>query len=188
MSNHNTVETILGGVVLTVAGIFLVVALSSASFKQTTGYTVNANFAKADGIKSGMDVRMSGVKIGSVSSLGLDPKTYLANVHMMIENDVKLPADTVAKVASESILGGKYLTLEPGGDDTMIKDGGMIQFTQSAVNLEELLGKFIFNGDDKNKAKPADAPVAPAPAGDATAVVPPAAPDAQPAQPFSTDY
>ena len=195
MSNHNTVETVLGGVVLAVAGIFLVVALSSASFKQTTGYNVNANFSKADGIKSGMDVRMSGVKIGSVATLSLDPKTYLAKVKMTIENDIQLPMDTVAKVASESILGGKYLTLEPGGDDAMIKDGGQIQYTQSAVNLEELLGKFIFNGSDKDKKAAATTPdasaAAPAPAVDgaaATTSTPTPAPAADKAQPFSESY
>ena len=170
-SNHNTIETALGGVVLLVAGLFLIVALSSASFKQTTGYTVNANFAKADGINAGMDVRLSGVKIGSVAGLTLDPKTYLANVRMTIENNIQLPTDTVAKVASESLLGGKYLTLEPGAEDAMIKDGGRIQYTQAAVNLEDLIGKFIFNGSDK---KAAPAPGATAATPDA-AIVPPAA-------------
>lgn len=179
MSTHNTVETVLGGVVLAVAGIFLAVALTSASFKQTSGYTVNANFTKADGINAGMDVRMSGVKIGSVDSLSLDPKTYLANIKMTINPDIKLPADTVAKVASESILGGKYLTLEPGGDEETIKDGGKIQYTQAAVNLEELLGKFIFNSEDKDKGK--------ANAGDAATTAEPAK-AADPAQPFSADY
>lgn len=185
MSNHNTVETVLGGVVLAVAGVFLAVALSSASFKQTSGYTVNANFSKADGINAGMDVRMSGVKIGSVDSLNLDPKTYLANIKMTINPDIQLPTDTVAKVASESILGGKYLTLEPGGDDEMIKDGGKIQYTQSAVNLEELLGKFIFNSEDKDTKKD-DA--AASVTGDAAAPTAPVAGAADPTQPFSDDY
>jgi phospholipid/cholesterol/gamma-HCH transport system substrate-binding protein len=185
MSTHNTVETVLGGVVLAVAGIFLAVALSSASFKQTSGYTINANFSKADGINPGMDVKMSGVKVGSVSNLALDPKTYLAKVQMTIQNDIQLPVDTVAKVASESILGGKYLTLEPGGDDAMIKDGGQIQYTQAAVNLEELLGKFIFNGDDKDK-KAAAANAAPTDAAPAEATA--ATPAADKAQPFAADY
>ncbi|HEY1095814.1 MAG TPA: outer membrane lipid asymmetry maintenance protein MlaD [Alphaproteobacteria bacterium] len=173
--NHNTIETVLGGVVLLIAGIFLAFALSSASFKQTSGYTVNANFSNANGLAPGMDVRMSGVKVGSVSNMQLDPKTYLATVAMMIQPDIKLPTDTVAKIASESILGGKYLTLEPGAEDQMLKDGDRIQYTQAAVNLEEMIGKFIFDGEkDKKKDKK-----------DGAAKT--AAPDAE-AQPFSSDY
>jgi phospholipid/cholesterol/gamma-HCH transport system substrate-binding protein len=155
--NHNTVETVLGGVVLAVAGVFLAIALPSASFKQTSGYNVNASFSKADGINPGMDVRMSGVKIGSVSDITLDPKTYLANVKLTIQNSIELPTDTVAKVASESLLGGKYLTLEPGADEEMIKDGGKIQYTQAAINLEDLIGRFIFSNDKEDKKTDAQA-------------------------------
>lgn len=191
--NHNTVETVLGGVVLAVAGVFLTIALSSASFKQTSGYTVNANFAKADGITPGMDVRMSGVKIGSVSNMSLDSKTYLAHIAMTIQSSIELPTDTVAKVASESILGGKYLTLEPGGDEDMIKDGGTIQYTQSAVNLEELIGKFIFSSADKDKDSKKESKAEAAVPGDDTGTeTTPAAPEADagtnPEQPFSADY
>ena len=190
--NHNTIETALGAVVLAVAGLFLAFALTTASFKQVSGYTVNASFAKADGINPGMDVRMSGVKIGSVASMGLDPKTYLANVAMTIESSIKLPTDTVAKVASESILGGKYLTLEPGADEETIPDGGKIQYTQSAVNLEELIGKFIFSGDKKGGNNPSSSSDA-APAAEAGSEKA-AAPDGEKAegkdaeQPFPTDY
>lgn len=189
--NHNTVETVLGGVVLAVAGVFLSIALGSASFKQTSGYTVNANFAKADGITPGMDVRMSGVKIGSVSNMALDPKTYLAHIGMTIQSGIELPTDTVAKVASESILGGKYLTLEPGGEEETLKDGGTIQYTQSAVNLEELIGKFIFSSADKDKGKDDKKAEAPTPAAtDSTEAAPAESSDAEttPAQPFASDY
>lgn len=155
--NHNIVETVLGGVVLVITGIFLVFALSSASFKQTNGYSVHAHFSKADGIAPGMDVRLSGVKIGSVSNMTLDRDTYLANVTMTIQNDIQLPIDTVAKIASESILGGKYLTLEPGAEEEMLKDGDRIQYTQAAVNLEDMIGKFIFDGEkDETKGKNTD--------------------------------
>jgi phospholipid/cholesterol/gamma-HCH transport system substrate-binding protein len=149
--NHNMIETVLGGVVLVITAIFLTFALSTASFKQTNGYTVNANFSKADGIAAGMDVRLSGVKIGSVSGMTLDQNTYLANITMTIQDNVKLPVDTVAKIASESILGGKYLTLEPGAEEEMLKDGDRIQYTQAAVNLEDMIGKFIFDGDKDDK-------------------------------------
>jgi phospholipid/cholesterol/gamma-HCH transport system substrate-binding protein len=151
--NHNMIETVLGGIVLIITGVFLTFALSSVSFKQTSGYTVNANFSKADGIAPGMDVRLSGVKIGSVSSMVLDQTTYLANITMTIQDSIKLPVDTVAKIASESILGGKYLTLEPGAEEDMLKDGDRIQYTQAAVNLEDMIGKFIFDGEKDKDAK-----------------------------------
>lgn len=150
--NHNAVETVLGAFVLIVAGFFLVFALGAADMRRVSGYNVFANFAKVDGISSGMDVRISGVKVGSVAKTELDPQTYLAKVTLSITNDIQLPTDTVAKVSSESLLGGKYLALEPGGDDEMIKPNGRIQYTQSSLNLEEMIGKFIFSGDDQNKA------------------------------------
>jgi phospholipid/cholesterol/gamma-HCH transport system substrate-binding protein len=150
--NHNAIETVLGAVVLIVAAVFLVFALGAADMKKVSGYNVTANFSKAEGIVPGLDVRISGVKIGSVQKTELDPNTYLAKVTMSIDNSIKLPIDTVAKVSSESLLGGKYMALEPGGDDNMIKPGGQIQYTQASVNLEELIGKFIFSGADKKPA------------------------------------
>lgn len=149
--NHNAIETVLGAVVLFVAGFFLIFAMGAADMKRVSGYEVTANFSKVDGISPGLDVRISGVKIGSVTKMELDPKTYLAKVTMSIIPSVKLPEDTVAKVSSESLLGGKYMALEPGADDTMIKDGGQIQYTQASLNLEEMIGKFIFSAADKDK-------------------------------------
>lgn len=158
--NHNAIETVLGAVVLLVAGVFLVFALREADLRKVEGYNVSANFSKIDGISPGIDVRISGVKVGSVLKTELDSKTYLAKVTMSIAPNIKLPTDTVAKVSSESLLGGKYMALEPGGDDDMIKEGGQIQYTQAAVNMEEMIGKFIFSSADKSK-KEGDAVSAP---------------------------
>lgn len=172
--NHNMIETVLGGVVLIITAVFLTFALSSASFKQTSGYSINANFSKADGIAPGMDVRLSGVKIGSVSSMALDQNTYLANITMTIQDNIQLPVDTVAKIASESILGGKYLTLEPGAEEEMLKDGDRIQYTQAAVNLEDMIGKFIFDSEKEDKDGKKDAQATQA--------------EADTANPFSEEY
>lgn len=150
--NHNAVETVLGAVVLVIAGFFLVFALGAADMRRVSGYHVYANFSKIDGISSGMDVRISGVKVGSVAKTELDPQTYLAKVTLSIMDDIKLPVDTVAKVSSESLLGGKYLALEPGAEDDMIKPNGQIQYTQASLNLEEMIGKFIFSANDKEKS------------------------------------
>jgi phospholipid/cholesterol/gamma-HCH transport system substrate-binding protein len=155
--NHNAIETVLGALVLCVAGFFLVFALGAADMKHVSGYNVYANFSKADGINPGLDVRISGVKVGTVEKMELDPKTYLAKITLTIMPNIQLPTDTVAKVASESLLGGKYMALEPGADDNMIKPNGQIQFTQASLNLEEMIGKFIFSTADKNKGADSDA-------------------------------
>lgn len=155
--NNNVFETILGAVVLLVAGVFLVFAMNAADLQKVSGYTVSANFSKIDGINNGMDVRISGVKIGSVMNTELDSDTYLARVTLSIDPKIKLPVDTVAKIASESLLGGKYLALEPGAEDDMIAPGGQIQYTQASVNLEEMIGKFIFSSAEKGDKKEAPA-------------------------------
>lgn len=156
---NNVIETILGAVVLIVAGLFISFAVSTANLNKVDGYTVTANFSNISGITDGQDVRISGVKIGSVEDITLDPITYLAQVTLSIDPSVELSTDTVAKVSSEGLLGGKYMSLEPGGEEDLIKEGGQIQYTQSSVNLEEMIGKFIFsaaeNGADKEKEKPA---------------------------------
>lgn len=160
---NNVIETILGAVVLIVAGLFISFAVSTANLNKVKGYAVTANFSNIDGITEGQDVRISGVNIGSVEKIDLDPITYLANVTFSIDPSIELPTDTVAKVASEGLLGGKYMSLEPGGEEALLKEGEQIQYTQSSVNLEEMIGKFIFsaaeNGADeeKNNAdKPSD--------------------------------
>ena len=157
---NNVIETILGAVVLIIAGLFLYFALSTANLNKVEGYNVSASFSSVDGITVGQDVKLSGVKIGSVEGIALDATTYLAQVTLSIDPAIKLPTDTVAKISSEGLLGGKFLALEPGAEEEFLNDGDKIQYTQSAVNLEELIGKFIFSGaegDDEEGASSASA-------------------------------
>jgi phospholipid/cholesterol/gamma-HCH transport system substrate-binding protein len=156
----NVFETILGAIVLVVAGLFLFLAYTTSSVKAVSGYPLEARFSSVSGLTAGADVRISGVKIGTVTHQYLDKATYQAVVRMEIDNSVKLPRDTSASIASESLLGGRYLQLEPGGDEEILKPGGLIEYTQSAVNLEELLGRFIFssaNNASKSKDGASDA-------------------------------
>jgi phospholipid/cholesterol/gamma-HCH transport system substrate-binding protein len=104
-----------------------------------------ANFDHIDGLGVGADVRLAGVKVGSVNQEHIDPQSFQAVVALTVRDDIKLPKDTAAIVTSESLLGGKYLSLQPGGDTTMLQPGQSITITQSSVSLEELLGKFIFS-------------------------------------------
>lgn len=145
MSN-NVIETVMGAVVLTVAGGFLYFAYQNSNVKSVEGYELKADFSSVSGIGMGSDVRIGGIKIGVVEALDLDPKTYDAVVSMRIKNEVKLPKDSSAAVQSASLLGEKFVTIAPGGDEEVLKDGDTIAYTQASVNLEEMIGKFVFSG------------------------------------------
>jgi phospholipid/cholesterol/gamma-HCH transport system substrate-binding protein len=144
---RNIIETVMGGVVLLVAIVFLVFVFSSSGVRRVSGYEVVAEFDDATGVASGTDVRMSGVKVGTVLSQELDPQSYFAEVTMSISQDVLLPSDTSARIVPEGLLGGNYVSLTPGGADENIEPGGRITQTQGAVNLMDLLGRFIFSSE-----------------------------------------
>lgn len=164
--SHNLVETLMGAVVLLVAALFLTFAYSSTDVRPVHGYTVIAKFDRVDGLNPGSDVKISGIKVGTVVDEKLDPDTFLAIVRISLSNDVKLPIDTVAQVSSEGLLGSNFLALVPGSDDKTIPPGGEVKYTQAPVNLMQLLGKFIFNAaDSANKGKQGQGgDAAPAPA------------------------
>ena len=104
-----------------------------------------ADFSGIGGLAVGDDVQISGVKVGTVSGVELNEDNYLARVTANIDDDIELPIDTAALISSESLLGGRYLSLEPGGDEEMLESGDRIEFTQAPQNLEQLLGQFIFS-------------------------------------------
>jgi phospholipid/cholesterol/gamma-HCH transport system substrate-binding protein len=141
----NVIETVMGAVVLVVAAFFLFFAYTTSQVRAVQGYQVSAQFERVDGIRDGSDVRIAGVKVGSIVSETLDPKTFLATVRMNIDPAYKLPDDTVAEIISSSLLGDKYMALVPGGSEQMIPPGGQIKFTQSPVSLENLIGQMIFS-------------------------------------------
>jgi len=145
----NVVEAITGAAVLAVAGTFFYYAYTSSGTKVTDGYHLTANFDRIDGLVEGNDVKLSGVKVGDVSEISVNPKTYLAQVTMTLNRDVKLPDDSSAQIVSESLMGGKYIALVPGGSDQLLQEGDQVIHTQSSVSLEGLIGKYIFSGDDK---------------------------------------
>jgi len=148
----NLVETLIGAVVLVVAAGFFFFAYGRADVGAVSGYEVIAKFERIDGLSVGSDVRMSGIKIGTVLNQTLDPEDYLAVVRLSIDPSVKLPDDSSAEVVSDGLLGSKYMSLVPGGADEMIEVGGEIRFTQSSVSLEQLIGKFMFSSDKKEEA------------------------------------
>jgi phospholipid/cholesterol/gamma-HCH transport system substrate-binding protein len=162
---HSLLETAIGAIVLMAAAIFLVFSYSSAHQGEggliDGSYRLSASFNNIGGLKTGDVVMISGVKVGTVDDIQLDNKLYRAVVYFSVTNDVDLSTDSSARIASESLLGGKYLDVQPGGDDTNLKNGDQISLTQGASNLEDLLGRFIFSG---NQEKGSSAEKSPSPA------------------------
>jgi phospholipid/cholesterol/gamma-HCH transport system substrate-binding protein len=150
----NLLEVVMGAVVLVVCAVFVVFVYSTSQWQPSQGYEIIAKFDRIDGLMPGSEVRLSGVKVGTVKTIYLDPDTYLAVVHVIVGPDVSLPKDSAAEIVSESLLGGKFLALVPGGEEEILPAGGQIMHTQSPVSLESLIGQFIFSSQEKVEEKP----------------------------------
>ena len=161
--NRSMLETVMGAVVLAVAVFFVMFVYEKRNVAKGNGYDVVASFDNVSGIGTGSDVRISGIKIGSITNMDLDPDTYRARVSMRLASTVNVPDDSSASIVSEGLLGGKFVQLVPGADDRMVEDGGGIRFTQSSVNLEEMIGKFMFSGGGVEGEEAENAPEGPAP-------------------------
>ena len=148
---RNLVETVMGAVVLLIAGFFLIFAYNSSNLRPISGYEVTARFNSVEGLQEGGDVRIAGVKIGSVTGQTLDTENFQAVVTMTLKRQVKLPTDSIASVTGDSLLGGKYIKLEAGTAKTMIAAGGEIKKTKDALVLEQVLGRMIFLLTEEDK-------------------------------------
>lgn len=144
MKGRSVVETVLGAVVLIVALVFLVSAYKGSDIKPVKGYPLTARFNSVDGLAAGNDVRIGGVKIGSVDDLAVDPQSYAVVVKMTVADDLKLPEDTYASITSDGLLGGKYVRIEPGHSQKLIAPNGELSKTRDVVVLEQVLGRAIF--------------------------------------------
>jgi len=138
-------EILTGLVVIAVAAVFLIYALGRAQAIGGAGYMLKAQFSDVGGLTVGSNVKLGGVTIGHVIDEALDPQTFAAVVKLQINNGIKLPTDSSASINSDGLLGGNYVGISPGGDDSDLQPGQAFTVTQSAINLENLLGQFIFN-------------------------------------------
>jgi len=179
---RNLIETIMGAVVLLVAGFFLAFAYSQADLGTVKGYQLQASFTSVGGLPNGADVRINGIKIGTVLTQKIDTATFNAVVAMSITPDIHLPVDTVAVVDSEGLLGGKFVKLMPGRSAQTIAAGGTIENTKNYQSLEEMVGKVIFLATDNGSTKPTPAPDAPAVAPAEAPAAPAPAAEPAPAQ------
>ncbi|MBT5187499.1 MAG: outer membrane lipid asymmetry maintenance protein MlaD [Kordiimonadaceae bacterium] len=147
---NNVVETMMGAVVLLITGGFLYFAFSNAGVGAVDGTSYLASFDKIDGLAVGGEVKISGIKVGTITRQYLDEDTFEAMVEMNVSSSIELPEDTFAKITSEGLLGGNYLVLDPGGSDVLLEEGDVITETQGAVDFLGLLEKFAGSDEGDN--------------------------------------
>ncbi|MGI9369913.1 MAG: outer membrane lipid asymmetry maintenance protein MlaD [Ruegeria sp.] len=144
MSSHNMTEVLVGGAVLAFAVAFGVYASQSTGLsRDTSGYQLGASFRSLEGVGVGTDVRLAGVKIGTVTGVDLNPETYRADTTFSVADGVLIPDDSAVVISSEGLLGGNFVELMPGGSPFYFEPGDEIADTQGAVSLISLLVKFV---------------------------------------------
>ena len=143
---QNIIETIIGFTILLIAGWFFVYAYNTNRMNANSdGYVLTARFQNAEGIVIGSDIMTAGIKIGEVSDMSLDRSTFFAIMKLKINKGIQIPKDSQAAVVSSGFLGGKFVSIAPGASDLDLKDKDTITFTQSSVNIESLIGKFMYS-------------------------------------------
>ena len=143
--HRNTLETVMGAIVLLAAAGFVALAYEAADVKGNGGYEIAAEFGSTGGLSVGDDVRISGIKVGQITAQQLNPITYVAKVSMAIEPTIKIPSDSSARITAASLLGGNYLELMPGAATDTLGAGAVIYDTRDPISLSDLLGKAVFS-------------------------------------------
>ena len=145
---RSTLEIVMGLVVLAGAAGFTGMLYQAADLNTSHGYAIGADFGTTGGLVVGDDVRLSGIKVGRIVSQSLDPVTYTARIDMQIDDNIKLPEDSSARITAASLLGGNFLEILPGSSDEVLEAGSVIYDTRDPVSLSDLLGKFVFQNND----------------------------------------
>jgi phospholipid/cholesterol/gamma-HCH transport system substrate-binding protein len=155
MQHSSAQDTLVGLFVAAgIAGLFFLALQVSnlSSFTEQEGYTITARFENSGGLKVKSPVSAAGVKIGQVSGISFDPKTYESVVKIRIYSQyASIPDDTTASIFTAGLLGEQYVSLEPGGSGEYLKEGGKIEITQSAIILEKAIGQFLFKSAEEKK-------------------------------------
>ena len=147
--SENRLEIAVGGVVLALAvGFAAFLAQSTGLSGSSSSYPISASFRSAEGISVGTDIRLAGVKIGTISELKLNSETYRAESILSVRNDVRIPDDSALTVASEGLLGGSFIEVIPGASLDYLEAGDEIIDTQGSVSLIQLLLKFVSSGQN----------------------------------------
>ena len=144
----NTFETFVGAIVIILAVSFLFYSFSITDNNTDGTYKINATFNRIDGIQIGSDVRLSGIKVGSVVQSSLNQSTYEANLVLIIDNSINIPDDSSAKITMDGLLGSNYISIEPGGSDIYLIENDYILYTQGSIDLIGLVGEALFSVED----------------------------------------
>ena len=128
---------------------YLAMVLANTTFFAGDSYIITAKFTAVNGLRPGSNVEISGVAVGKVSDISLDQKLYQAVVTMQIQNAVGVPVDSTAAVKTSGLIGDKYISIIPGADDTMLKDKETLLDTQAAIDIEEMISKYVFGSVEK---------------------------------------
>jgi phospholipid/cholesterol/gamma-HCH transport system substrate-binding protein len=142
--NKKPVETIMGIVVLVIAVLFMMFAYNVSDLQVVKGYDINAKFLKVGGLNTGADVRINGVKVGTVVEQKINTDDFMVDVKMSILPEIVLPIDSVITIAGDGLMGDKFIKIEPGNSSEKIKPGDIVKKTKDAKSLEDMVGEIIF--------------------------------------------
>lgn len=149
--SHSSMHLSIGLFILIGLGCtaYLAMTLANTTFFSGDSYMISAKFTAVNGLRPGSNVEISGVAVGKVADITLDQTLYQAVVTMQVQNAVGIPVDSVAAIKTSGLIGDKYVSITPGADDAMLKAGGVIQDTQAALDIEEMISKYVFGSVEK---------------------------------------
>lgn len=149
--NKRPVETVMGVVVLAVAALFMVFAYRVSDLQVVKGYEINARFLKVGGLNTGADVRINGIKVGTVLSQKINPLDYMVDVRLSILPEISLPIDSVIMITGDGLMGDKFVKIEPGKSSEKMLPGSTAANTKDAKSLEDMVGEIIFMVTNNDK-------------------------------------
>ena len=142
--NKRPVETIMGIVVLVVAALFMFFAYKVSDLQVVKGYELNARFLKVGGLNTGADVRINGIKVGTVVAQKINSLDYMVDVKLSILPNISIPSDSTVLVVGDGLMGDKFIKIEPGNSPDKLQNGDVIEKTKDAKSLEDMVGEIIF--------------------------------------------
>ncbi len=149
--SKQTVNTLVGAVVVVIGLFAIVISHRGGPTEDTTGYTLIAEFGAVDGVTVGTKVLLAGIVIGDVAEISYDESEQRAKLDFTVENGIKIPLDSVALIVTDGLLGNKYIKIQPGGDEEMMKGGDIFEYVQDSISFEEILEKVILNAEQQRK-------------------------------------
>ncbi len=143
---YSSIEILMGAIVLITAITFLTLGMKSVNSNQNEGYNITLIFGSSAGLKNGDNVMISGISVGKIVSLSLDKENFSANVKIILNDDIKIPNDSSARITSSSLLGGNFIDIIPGASEESMQPNEIIYDTSDRVSFTDMLGKVIYSG------------------------------------------